>query len=295
MRLGLTVCGALTGAVLLAGVAGAQDEKKEAAAVELRVKGAKGDAWKFERRRARKVVCPQMSTDSEQEIVEPYTVTVLSAGERGRLDLEVEFGTITGSLKAQDGSTLAFDSSKDLPAGAPLDELQMRVFTAHASSKIKVTVDARGKVTAVSGYREAAVKALKGTPFDGFAQKMSDAEQVKEMQPYLPPLPGEDLAPGATWKDEKQLDFGARRQFGYERTWSVTPPADGAVAVTAKLEHVPGDSVPEGQTNAGKGETSDSRSAKDGLLLERTTKASFEGKGNFDVEAEYSETIERKQ
>jgi len=285
--------GALT--VVAAGVAFAQEDAAEGAkTVALRVTAKPGDIWRFRRSVERSVTCPQLATDAADSVSQEYTVKVTAVGEDGTFSLDVAFGAAKGKSKASAETTLEFDSSKALPASeSPLDTVMLHSLTYLGGATVKVKIDARGAVTEVVGVRAALAKALAGTPFAVFADQMSDDEARQKLQAYLPPLPGEDHAVGANWKDEQKVEYGPRQKYGFERTWTLAAPKDGSVALTAELRHVPGDSVPEGQTNSGEGKLAESRSAADGMLLSRKVTANFKGEGNFDVDARHTETIER--
>lgn len=284
----------LAGALLVTGSAVAQEMKsksKEAApAVAMNVKA--GDTMSFRRTLERSAVCEALGRDGEDKLVQEYTVKVAEVTANGGVIADVAFGHVTGHSKLSDGSKLDLDSSAGLPeTEATRDKVMTRAITMLGGAEVKVTFDARGHVVAQEGVIEAVKKAFAGTPVEGMVADYPDSEAFRELQAFFPPLPAADVVDGGEWADEGKIDFGSRSKFGYQRTWKLA--VDGeTVNITAACEH-DGSGAPDGQTNVGTGKVECARSNKDGFVTKQITEATFEGRGKFDIDTKFVETIER--
>jgi hypothetical protein len=298
-----TVAGLVGLALLAAWTAprGAVAEEGPVATPEpaLRLAAKAGDTLRFRRTATRKALCEALDRNGDESVTQEYTVKVVSvegSGGSATFAVEVAFGPARGHYTDDEGAKLSFDSERPLPEPDDVGDLvAVRHLVLFAGRTVKATLDARGKVRAVEGVREAVAATLAGTPFAAFLDEYTDEEAVAELQVYLPVVPPvtDNGGPGASWNDGAEVDFGAGTKISYERRWKVGEPAGGTVTCTVAMTHVPGDKVRAGQENSGAGTLTDTRATADGFVRKWALVAKFQGRGHFDLDASATQTIER--
>ncbi len=250
------------------------------------------ETFRFRRTLARSAVCEQLGRDGDDTLTQDVAMTVASVTEDGGVVLDLEFGPFTGRCKLADGKPVALDTQKGLPEVDNRTDLALtRGLTFLGGAKVRVTLDSRGRPTHVDGVGAAMAKAFKGTEFEALVAELPMSEALREMEPFFPPLP-QATTESMSWQDTASINFGSLSKFSYEHRWTLATD-DTAYTASAELEHVPGATVPAGQTNEGTGTITSTRSKTDGFVLHHETTATFKGRGNFDIDTKFHEVFER--
>jgi len=272
----------------------AQDAKPPAAADAplLVVRPKVGDVLRFRYRRTEKSILSGAPKAWEQsrEIVFACTVAETPPGGGAVLDFVEE--SAKGRFPLAVGTAQEYDSAAKAPLPKDEDALTgTLVETFMVGVKARVTLDAHGAVTKVSGVRDAAKAAFKGSPLEGHPSVESSEFETGVVSEFFPGHPEAGRVPGASWTERVPGRMGELMFEGRPLRTMRAPSAD-AVTVdgdwTGKIESRAAGGVSE---YSGKDLTSWSRA--DGLLLVATVSVTVRSEGPEGGEGSLEQTFER--
>lgn len=252
------------------GSAAAEDRKggKPAVAepVKIPVRLTPGARLRYVYRRAERSKMAEASDPVSLEAEHRYECVVVSAAP-DRSELDVTFEAVRATFVGAQGP-IAIDTAKappPVPADA-FDRMRVISLTYRVGRTVRVTLDARGAVTGVTGMAEIARAAFAGTDAASDPELRKADFGRREMTEFLPAPPSPPRVPGATW-DEKTPGRVAEILCQFRTRSTMSAPTATEATVSTDFTWSSDRAGPGGRWDEHTGKQTSSWSLADGMLL----------------------------